>query len=257
MEDLKKEEELKQEEYKKEDNRLYAAKQKISNIEKPEDVWEEISNNKEMLEWAIKPTKDVSGTRDIVNALTTCDFIITNYENVDPNIYQELINTIYSKEQIARISVNEFSFNPTFLLKTLYNTNLLLTEEQKEFVVDEAMNQMGTTRYKNRLSDYTEPKVGNIYMAGIYNLINDSKQHGTGPYDIRYWILKNNSWTKEEKKELISDFWLNDKDYKETFEKWENDAYGSRDNKEIEFCEQVKELRPLKKAKVKVKKSNL
>lgn len=67
------------------------------------EVWSRIKNNKEVLRGAIQITKDKFGERDIVKGLSIAEFILLDYENVDSNIYQNLINTIYSNTDIARI----------------------------------------------------------------------------------------------------------------------------------------------------------
>ena len=105
------------------------------------EVWSRIKNNKEVLRGAIQITKDKFGERDIVKGLSIAEFILLDYENVDSNIYQNLINTIYSNTDIARIVLDGASNGGnSFLLMSLFNPNLKLTEEQKAFAVNEAMN---------------------------------------------------------------------------------------------------------------------
>ena len=118
-----------------------------------------------------------------------CDLLLMDFQNVDPDVYQELINTIYSNRRIARICYDH-DRNDSFLLMSLWNFDLELTKEQKEFAVSEAMNR----------------KV-NV--------------HGRDYFDIRYWILRNPNWTKEEKEKLVMSFFDNDDDYDETLEQWE------------------------------------
>ena len=67
------------------------------------EVWSRIKNNKEVLRGAIQITKDKFGERDTVKGLSIAEFMLLDYENVDSNIYQNLINTIYSNTDIARI----------------------------------------------------------------------------------------------------------------------------------------------------------
>ena len=96
------------------------------------EVWSRIKNNKEVLRGAIQITKDKFGERDTVKGLSIAEFILLDYENVDSNIYQNLINTIYSNTDIARIVLDGASNGGnSFLLMSLFNPNLKLTEEQK------------------------------------------------------------------------------------------------------------------------------
>lgn len=93
------------------------------------EVWSRIKNNKEVLRGAIQITKDKFGERDIVKGLSIAEFILLDYENVDSNIYQNLINTIYSNTDIARIVLDGASNGGnSFLLMSLFNPNLKLTE---------------------------------------------------------------------------------------------------------------------------------
>lgn len=243
------------EDFRKIDDKLYYEKycdcdKKIGN---PEEIWSSIKNNKELLEWAIQPTKDRFG-KDLVNGLSLCESMLIDYNSVDNEIYQNLINLIYSNEQIAKIVLDGCMHNSyknsghSYLLMTLWNPNLKLTDEQKTFAVDEAMNKI------------------------------NEQVHGSGDFDIRYWILRNSNWSLEEKQKLIMDFWSSDEDYDETLEQWEwdiiNDSanyykkylfdrdklyeysydillkfYGDKETtdriwEEIQFCKQMHQLRP-------------
>lgn len=110
-----------------------------------------------------------------------------------------------SKEQIKmynnrlyRPCYNEDE-NDTFLQLTLYNPNLELTREQKDFAVSEAMKQSNTTlEYKKQRN-----------------------HHIGGKFDIRYQILMNPNWSIEEKANLVYDFYGNDELWDETLEQWE------------------------------------
>lgn len=170
-----------------------------------EEIWNRIKNNKEVLREAIKLTKDKLGQRDLVKGMAICEAIIVDYENVDFEVYQELVNLIYSNEQIARIVLDSYSrggysnISYSFLLMTLWNHNLKLSEEQKAFAVAEA-------------TDKTD------------------QVHGRGDFDIRYWILRNPNWTLDEKQKLIMDFWSDDEVYDETLEQWEWNVANDNDN---------------------------
>lgn len=286
------------------DEKLYLSKKGFSE-EKEKNIWNGIKKNKDLLNWAIKPIKDKFGENDIVNGLSICDSILKDYDNVDNNIYEELVSLIYSNKQIARIVQDGYSNGGnSYLLMTLWNPNLKITEEQKAFAVDEAMNKSGTVRDKETMENYGKKldekgisdnqtvymefgdsvnpigaKTGSMYLKSIFNSISDSQAHGSGDYDIRYWILKNPNWTLEEKQKLVMDFWADDEEYDETLEQWQwgiiNDSVNYNEDtsyidhsslyewdynallefyknkekadimwKEIEFCKQMHKLRP-------------
>ena len=294
------------EDFRKIDDKLYYARNCDKKVGNPEEIWNSIKNNKELLEWAIKPTKDKFGERDLVNGLAICEDMLVDFNNVDNEVYQKLVDLIYSNRQIARIVLDGYSNGGySYLLMTLWNPNLKLTEDQKAFAVDEAMNKIGTTRYKNAMNEYSKKikekgitneqtvytefggsinpvgaKTGNMYMASLFSSLSDTQAHGSGDFDIRYWILRNPNWSLEEKQKLIMDFWTNDEVYDETLEQWEwgiaNDHanykgnpmplfernelyeysydallkfYGDKETtdriwEEIQFCKQMHQLRP-------------
>ena len=73
------------------------------------EVWSRIKNNKEVLRGAIQITKDKFGERDTVKGLSIAEFMLLDYENVDSNIYQNLINTVFLIFVIKnRITVNDW-----------------------------------------------------------------------------------------------------------------------------------------------------
>ena len=292
--------------FRKIDDKLYYAKYCDKKVGNPKEIWNSIKNNKELLEWAIKPTKDKFGERDLVNGLAICEDMLVDFNNVDNEVYQKLVDLIYSNRQIARIVLDGYSNGGySYLLMTLWNPNLKLTEDQKAFAVDEAMNKIGTIRYENAMNEYSKKldekgitdeqtmytefggsinpvgtKTGNMYMAGLFSSLSDTQAHGSGDFDIRYWILRNPNWSFEEKQKLIMDFWTDDEVYDETLEQWEwnivNDHANYKGNpmsllekdklyeysydallkfyddkvttdriwEEIQFCKQMHQLRP-------------
>ena len=294
--------------FRKIDDKLYYAKYCDKKVGNPKEIWNSIKNNKELLEWAIKPTKDKFGERDLVNGIAICEDMLADFNNVDNEVYQKLVDLIYFNKQIARIVLDGYSNGGySYLLMTLWNPNLKLTEDQKAFAVDEAMNKIGTTRYKNAMNEYSKEldekgitdeqtvytefggsinpvgaKTGNMYMAGLFSSLSDTQAHGSGDFDIRYWILRNPNWSFEEKQKLIMDFWADDEDYDETLEQWECGIvnyhanykgtpiplferdelyecsygallkfYGDKETtdriwEEIQFCKQMHQLRPQK-----------
>ena len=138
--------------------------------------------------------------------------MLVDFNNVDNEVYQKLVDLIYSNRQIARIVLDGYSNGGySYLLMTLWNPSLKLTEDQKAFAADEAMNKIGTTRYKNAMNEYSKEldekgitdgqtvytefgrsinpvgaKTGNMYMASLFSSLSDTKAHGTGDFDIRY-----------------------------------------------------------------------
>lgn len=237
------------------EDELYLSRYGIPKKGDYEEIWNKIKNNKEVLKEAIKLTKDKFGQRDLVKGLAICDSILVDYKNVDLEIYQELVNLIYSNEQIARIVLDGYSNGGySFLLMTLWNHNLKLTEEQKAFAVDEAMNKIGTTRYKKQSNEYSKKldekgitdditttididgcvnpigaKSKNEYFNYMFSMMSDTQAHGTGAFDIRYHILRNPNWTLEEKQKLIRDFWY-DETYDEYLEQWEWGVVNDNEN---------------------------
>ena len=234
------------EDFRKIDDKLYYARYCDKKDGNPEEIWSSIKSNRELLEWSIKPTKDKFGERDLVNGLAICKDILVDFNSVDNEVYQKLVDLIYSNRQIARIALGGYSNRGySYLLMTLWNPSLKLTDDQKAFAVDEAMNK------------------------------NDS-----GVFDMRYWILRNPNWSLEEKQKLIMDFWTDGEVYDETLEQWEwsivNDHANYKGNpmsllekddlyeypyeallkfyddkettdriwEEIQFCKQMHQLRP-------------
>lgn len=191
------------------------------------EIWTRIRGNKEILKEAIQVIKDKFGDKDVLKSHSITEFILLDYENVDSNIYQDLINTIYSNTDIARIVLNGASNGgDSFLLMSLFNPNLKLTEEQKAFAVDEAMNKLGTTRCQGMETDN--------YLQRLLQITSTKQAHGVGTFDIRYYILKNSNWTLEEKQKLVMDFWYDNEAYDECLNTWEwgiiNDNANYKDN---------------------------
>ena len=173
--------------------------------------------------------------------------MLKNYQEADPKAYNELIESIYSNVDIARTVIDGAANGGySFLLMSLWNPNVKLTEEQKNIAVSEAMNKIGTVRWnqnRNEFSDQldemgitddetvmmsfdglTTPigrKAGSKYMNYMFACLSDEQAHGVGEYDIRYYILKNPNWSVEEKQKLIFDFWFRDETYDEYLERWE------------------------------------
>lgn len=236
------------------DNKLYIARYGIPRIGDANSIWNRIRGNSDVLMEAVKVSKNKWKNGDTVNGLAISDFMLVDYKNVNHVAYNELIKSIYTNRDIARIVVDGASNGGySFLLMSLWNHNWILTDEQKAFAVDEAMNKIGTTRYKKISSEYSKKldengitddvtttieidgcvnpigaKSKNEYFNYIFSVLSDTQAHGVGAFDIRYCILRNPNWTLEEKQKLIMEFWEDDETYDEYLEQWEwgvvNDA---------------------------------
>lgn len=289
------------------DYELYIAKYGLPKVGDADAIWEQIKSNPEILREAVKTRKDKWNEKDLVNGLAISDAMLIDYRDVDQVAYNELIKSIYTNTDIARLVIDGASNGGySFLLMTLWNHGLKLTEEQKAFAVDEAMNKIGTTRYKKQRDEYSKQldeqgitdditttinidgcvnpigaKAKNEYLNYAFTILSDTQAHGTGVFDIRYYILRNPNWTLEEKQKLIMEFWYDAETYDEFLEQWEwgvvNDSqnykgeaippfdryelfnewsyemllefYGNKETadriwEEMEFCRQMHELRP-------------
>ncbi len=241
---------------KKLDDELYIARYGLPKVGDANVIWSRIKRNKEVLREAVQIKRDKFDKKDIVKGLAIADAMLIDYESVDEVAYHSLINSIYTNPDIARIVINGASNGGfSFLLMSLWNHNLKLTEEQKAFAVDEAMNKIGTTRWQKRKEEMTKKlddigindeditfinidgcinpigqKTGIEYMQDVWFSLSDEQAHGTGEFDIRYHILRNPNWTLEEKKKLIMDFWYDDETYEEYLEQWEWDIINNSVN---------------------------
>ena len=238
------------------DDKLYTAMYGLPKTGDVYTIWEQMKSNPEILREAVKIKRNKWDNGDLVNGLAICDAMLTDYCNVDQAAYNELIQTIYTNKDIARIVINGASNGGnSYLLMSLWNENIKLTEKQKAFAVDEAMNKMGTIRYENNMNKYSKKldekgitneqtmytefggsinpvgaKTGAMYMASIFSSLSPTQAHGSGNFDIRYWILRNPNWTLDEKQKLIMDFWADDEVYDETLEQWEWGIVNDRAN---------------------------
>lgn len=57
------------------------------------------------------------------------------------------------------------------------------------------------------------------YLA---SLLSTTQAHGTGEFDIRFWILRNPNWSNLEKEKLVYDFWYDEEDFKTCLIEWES-----------------------------------
>jgi|GEM_PF-692381 len=249
------------EEIKKLDDELYRLRYHAKDYKKFEELWNGIKGNRKLLEVAIRVVKNKLGEKDtfLATAIVECmliDYGMYAYDNpdqltflnepcVDKSLYQELVNKIYSNTDLARIVLDGYSNGGySFLLYTLYNDSLDLTDEQKNFALEEAMHKVGTTKYSKQMDDYEQqleekgitddltiiaPEIGpigaktwNRYIAGMFASMNTNQAHGSNEFDIRYHILKNHNFA-DKMPQLIYDFFADDMDYDYTIDYWEWD----------------------------------
>lgn len=229
------------------DDELYLAAYGLPRVGNYEDIWNSIKSNPEILREAVKVRKDKHDQRDLVKGLAIAEAVLIDYESVDKIAYNDLIKNIYSNTDIARIVINGVSNGGcSFLLMSLWNPNLKLNDDQKAFAVNEAMNKIGTTRWKERKEIFSKSldamgvsddntafididgsinpigeKTGTEYFNYLVSSCSDVQAHGIGVFDIRYCILKNPNWNLAEKQKLIMDFWYDYEEYDEHLEEWE------------------------------------
>lgn len=222
-------------------------------------VWECIRNKKDALEEAIVVKRDKFDENDTFTHLAIVEAMLMDYENIDMDVYNKLVSLIYSNQDLARIVLNGAANGGySFLLFTLFNHDLVLTEEMKAFAVNEAMNKIGTSRWYKRREEYSAElvrqgvtddktvqmeidgcvvpmgaKTGCEYLYSMMAGLSEELAHGTGEFDIRYQILRNPNWTREEKEKLVYEFYVKDDVYDEYLELWEwgiiNDDVNCRD----------------------------
>ncbi|MDD2207890.1 MAG: hypothetical protein PHG03_05325 [Bacilli bacterium] len=249
------------EEIKKLDNELYRLRYHAKDYKKHEELWDSIKGNRKLLEVASRVVKNKFGEKDtfLATAIVECMLIDYEiYENgnpdqlnffnetcVDMSLYQELVNKIYTNNDLARIVLDGYSNGGySFLLYTLFNDNLDLTDEQKTFALEEAMHKVGTKKHSKQMDDYEQqleekgitddltviaPEIGpigaktwNRYMAGMFASMNTNQAHGKGEFDIRYHILKNHNFA-DKMPQLVYDFFVDDENYDFIVDYWEWD----------------------------------
>ena len=176
----------------------------LENLSKMKDdctkLWEEIRKRPDIQKLAVKNIQSQTNRDNL--CLIICKMLLENYMNANKEAYQELIHCIYTNLDIARINIDS-EHRLTFLTLSLFNPDLKLSSLEKQFVIWEAFNQIGITKYQKEEKAYlkTDKK------------IDCHVDHGLFPYDIRYYILKNNNWNTEEKQKLINEFWPNSEVY--------------------------------------------
>lgn len=166
------------------DNELYnlAYSPQYRNDIELQQLWDNIKHNDEILECAIKVIKNKFG-EDIFVGLNIVNYILMDYKSINPEIYYNLINTIYSNVSLASITINGYyNSGDSFLNKTLWNSDLLLTDDQKNIILTSAKK---------------------------------SNNYNVGPFGIGYYILKNISFSAQEKQQLIFELYPDDCDWED------------------------------------------
>ena len=208
-------------------------------------IWNSIKDNNEILKEAIEVERNKWDTANTLKGIVVAHFILANFDSVDREIYDSLVHIIYNDVDIARIVVDGAANGGfSFLLLTLMNPELKLTEKQKEFAINEAMNKVGTVKCEKRQEEYlkklesigiTDDMNGEVDIKGIGKIsigaktkqeyfnslmisLDNTQAHGVGCFDIRYHILKNDNWSYDEKKVLVMDFWADQEDYDRSLE---------------------------------------
>lgn len=229
------------------DDELYAATYGVPIRGNKEEIWNSIKCNKDILDKAVNVVRNKFDEADILEGIAIADAMLVDYTSVDSDAYNKLINVIFSNTDIARLVLDGYSNGGcSFLLMALWNHSIKLTEEQKAFAVNEAMNKIGTTRWKNNMDNFSieldnrgisdstttyinidgeinpiGSKTKTEYMNYLFCSLSNKLAHGVGELDIRYQILRNPSWSVEEKSVLIYDFYENSDEYNEFLEQWE------------------------------------
>ncbi len=207
-------------------------------------TWQEVKEDENLLASSIKVVKDKFGEHDVFAGYTIVYALLTDYRNVNKEIYQKAVDLIYSNQDLARMVIDGYSNGGySFLLVTLFNENLILTPEQKAFAIEEAMNKIGTTKQRNLRKSFESSletieklkdnptvmlefgplgaKEANMYFYDMMSGLGTDQAHGSGDFDIRYWILRNHNFTLEEKQKLVYDFYNSDDEYSNCLDEWE------------------------------------
>ena len=210
-------------------------------------VWDCIKKNTSMLEDAIIVKRDKFDESDTFSHLAIVEAMLMDHESVDKDVYNKLVNLIYSNTDLARIVLNGAANGGySFLLFTLFNYDLKLTEEMKNFAVNEALNKIGTSRWYERLEEYSKQldeagvtddqtvkmdldgcvvpigaKSGCKHLYHMFASLSEELAHGSGEFDIRYQILRNPNWSIQEKEKLVYEFFVEDSVYDEFLDQWQ------------------------------------
>lgn len=198
-------------------------------IIKYQKLWNRIKYDCNVLGMAIKTEKD-SNNQEMLKYPAIAEAMLVNYNDVDANSYNKLINIIFSNHTIARTYIDGKEKGCfSFLLIALFNDKLKLTADQKEFAVTEALKRIQEERIQE------SPLVRELNI----DVSKTALVHGITPYDIRYYILKNNNWTFQEKSTLVDKFWKSEIEFREYIELLESEIINKLSNKNKRLSENI------------------
>lgn len=186
------------------DAKLYSAIYKNPKRGSFQKLWEEIlleQGENGILKNAIKVETNQEGNLTVA-APTICDLILKNPRDIKEDIYQELVDLIYIRSQIGRENIS--GKTSSFLVQTLRNHDLILTQDKKNIAVTESLSMPGASFFIDQDS------------LKEWNLTN----HGLNAFDIRYEVLMNPNWTIEEKAHLVYRFYDLDEDFHIAVDAW-------------------------------------
>ena len=158
--------------------KIYLSKNK----KQKEKIWNKIKYKTNILEYAIQ-INDKQFRANIIAYK-----ILTDKSFWNTDLYKKIIDKIFLYNELAKTKINGYSF----LILALENENLKLTKEQKKFLIFEAENCPHTEKYYNEKRN------------------DETNMHGYGFRDLRYKILKNISFTIQEKTNLFMFFYKDD-----------------------------------------------
>lgn len=142
-------------------------------------LWNKIKNRTTLLEYATEANNKNFKSNIIVYE------ILKDVNLRETEIYKKIIDYIFKNKELARLKIEDTSL----LSLALENKDLILSKEQKQFLIFEAENCPHTEKY------YQEKRNDETYI------------HGFGFRDLRYKILKNKSFTIQEKTNLFIFFY--------------------------------------------------
>jgi len=150
--------------------------------------WDEVKKDEDFHALATSITKrdDEKLAIDLYSPLVS-SLVLMDYDNIDPLIYEILIDVIYSNPKIATLTNLFTNPNYTFLETSLFNPNLCLDDYQIKILL------ILTSKYNDirRLVNYGY-RVKDEDKEKLYTLIdycNNFPFLNNAPLDIRYFIL--------------------------------------------------------------------
>lgn len=181
------------------DNELFNLLYIDKNYAEVKMTWDSIKTDDLLLLAASEVIRDKFDERDIFTGNCIVELILKNPNDVNKGIYEDVVNKIYANDDLSKIVLNGYSNDGCpFLLYTLMNNNLKLSDLQKNKVYNLAIEQFFTEKTQ---------------AHGGINYLTTKNGCGNFPYDIRYWILHNNNWNEDEKLQMIYDFYSSEEFY--------------------------------------------